>query len=144
MKLRAVPALLFACAVALLPKVASASEPPGTMQSAIDSIPYVIFYKDLNGVYRGGNKAWERLVGKPRAEVLGTSDFDLFPQDVAESFRAYDQAMLDSGKSRANEEWLTYPDGQRTYVETTKIPWIGEDGSVLGVLGMCREISAPE
>ena len=115
-----------------------------TMLSVLDSMPDVIFYKDLAGVYRGGNSAWEKLVGKPRSEVIGKTDFDLFPHDVAASFSAYDQAMLESGLPRKNAEMLTYPDGHTVWVETTKMPWFGSDGEVLGVLGTCREIAAPE
>ena len=115
-----------------------------TTQSVLDSMPDVIFYKDLAGIYRGGNSAWEKLVGKPRSEVIGKTDFDLFPHDVATSFSIYDREMLESGALRKNEEMLTYPDGHTVWVETTKMPWLGRDGEVLGVLGTCREIPAKE
>jgi hypothetical protein len=35
---------------------------------------------------------------------------------------------------------LVYPDGKKVYVETLKTPWIGKDGKVVGVLGVCYEI----
>jgi len=35
---------------------------------------------------------------------------------------------------------LVYPDGKKVYVETLKTPWIGKDGKVVGVLGVCHEI----
>ena len=109
-----------------------AAEQLATVTSAMNSIPDVVFYKDLSGVYRGGNTAWGALVGK--------TDADLFPADVAKSFRENDQAMLASGKSRSNEETLVYPDGRKVLVETTKTPWVGADGKVMGVLGICHEI----
>jgi PAS domain S-box-containing protein len=111
--------------------------------SAMNSIPDVIFYKDMDGVYRGGNSAWAALVGKPLDQLIGKTDFDLFPADVARSFQSYDKAMLEAAQPRRNEEWLTYPDGRKVYVETLKTPWIGPDGKVLGVLGVCHEITAP-
>jgi PAS domain S-box-containing protein len=115
-----------------------------TMLSVLDSMPDVIFYKDLTGIYRGGNRAWEKLVGKPRSEVIGKSDYDLFPHDVATSFSMYDREMLESGTLRKNKEMLTYPDGHTVWVETTKMPWLGRDGELLGVLGTCREIFVNE
>jgi PAS domain S-box-containing protein len=113
-----------------------------TLTSAMNSIPDIIFYKDTDGVYRGGNTAWAALLGKPLDQLVGKTDLDLFPADVAKSFQSYDKAMLASGKATKNEEWLTYPDGRKVYVETLKTPWVDKDGKVLGVLGICHEIKA--
>jgi|GEM_PF-4603008 len=54
-----------------------------TMQAVLDAIPDVIFYKDIDGVYRLGNKAWGELVGRPVDTLLGKNDFELFPLEVA-------------------------------------------------------------
>ena len=114
-----------------------------TITSAMNSIPDIIFYKDTDGVYRGGNTAWAALLGKPLDQLVGKTDLDLFPEEMGKSFQSYDKAMLASGKATKNEEWLIYPDGRKVYVETLKTPWIGQDGKVLGVLGVCHEIDAP-
>jgi len=114
-----------------------------TITSAMNSIPDIIFYKDTDGVYRGGNTAWAALLGKPLDQLVGKTDLDLFPEEMGKSFQSYDKAMLASGKATKNEEWLVYPDGRKVYVETLKTPWIGQDGKVLGVLGVCHEIDAP-
>jgi len=107
----------------------------------MDSIPDIIFYKDLDGVYRGGNNAWARLVGKPKDQLIGKTDLDLFPEELAKSFRAKDREMLASRQSRRNEEWVAYPDGRRALLDTLKTPWLDASGKVLGVLGICREIT---
>jgi PAS domain S-box-containing protein len=114
-----------------------------TLTSAMNSIPDIIFYKDTDGVYRGGNTAWAALLGKPLDQLVGKTDLDLFPEEMGKSFQSYDKAMLAGGKATKNEEWLVYPDGRKVYVETLKTPWIGQDGKVLGVLGVCHEIDAP-
>jgi PAS domain S-box-containing protein len=126
------------------PAAESQTDQLDTVTTAMNSIPDIIFYKDTEGVYRGGNTAWAALAGKPLDQLIGKTDFDLFPADVAKSFQSYDKAMLASGKATKNEEWLTYPDGRKVYVETLKTPWIGQDGKVLGVLGVCHEIEAPK
>ena len=133
----------FVATTHLAPAAETAAEPLEVITSAMNSIPDIIFYKDTEGVYRGGNTAWAALAGKPLDQLVGKTDFDLFPADVAKSFQSYDKAMLASGKATKNEEWLTYPDGRKVYVETLKTPWIGKDGKVLGVLGVCHEIEAP-
>ena len=133
----------FVATTHLAPAAETAAEPLEVITSAMNSIPDIIFYKDTEGVYRGGNTAWAALAGKPLDQLVGKTDFDLFPADVAKSFQSYDKAMLASGKATKNEEWLVYPDGRKVYVVTLKTPWVGKDGKVLGVLGICHEITAP-
>ena len=125
------------------PAADSPADQLANVTSAMNSIPDVIFYKDTDGVYRGGNTAWAALLGKPLDQLVGKTDLDLFPEEMGKSFQSYDKAMLASGKATKNEEWLVYPDGRKVYVETLKTPWVGQDGKVLGVLGVCHEIDAP-
>ncbi len=110
-------------------------------QAVIDSIPDVIFYKDLDGVYRRGNKAWGELVGRPVDTLLGKNDFELFPKNVATSFREQDLAMMLSRQSQRNDEWLDYPDGHRVLVETLKAPVFDHGGALIGLVGICRDIT---
>lgn len=111
------------------------------LETVINTIPDIIFYKDLDGVYRGGNQAWAALAGKPLEQLIGKTDFDLFPEDLARSFRAYDQKMLESGETSRNDEWVDYPDGRHVLLDTLKTPWLDAEGKVLGVLGICRDIT---
>lgn len=128
------------------PSVAAASPEAGEarsshLSSVLNTIPDIIFYKDLDGVYQGGNEAWADLVGEPRDAMIGKTDFDLFPKQLAEFFRSKDQEMLASGKTGRNEEWVDYPDGRRVLLDTVKTPWLDSEGEVLGVLGICRDIT---
>jgi PAS domain S-box-containing protein len=141
--LAAAIATAFVATTHLSPAAGTATGELDNITSAMNSIPDIIFYKDTEGVYRGGNTAWAALAGKPLDQLVGKTDFDLFPAAVAKSFQSYDKAMLSSGQATKNEEWLTYPDGRKVYVETLKTPWISKEGKVLGVLGICHEITAP-
>jgi len=114
------------------------------LQAVVDSLPDVIFYKDLDGVYRAGNKAWGELAGLPVGELLGKTDFDLFPEDVATGFREQDLEMLRSRQCRRNQEWLDYPDGRRAKVDTLKAPVFDRDGTVIGLVGSCRDITGKD
>ena len=75
-----------------------------TITTAMNSIPDIIFYKDTQGIYRGGNTAWSNLLGKPLDQLIGKTDLDLFSEDMAKSFQSYDKAMLASGKPTPNNE----------------------------------------
>ncbi|MDD2295798.1 MAG: PAS domain-containing protein, partial [Eubacteriales bacterium] len=109
--------------------------------SLLDSIPDLIFYKDTDGVYMGCNTAFERFVGKPCSQIIGSTDKYLFSKEVSDSFREMDEAMLRQKQERKNEEQVTYPDGHKVYLETLKTPYYDKEGNVLGLIGVSRDIS---
>ena len=108
----------------------------------LDSMPDIVFAKDLEGRYIAGNASWARLLGRPACELIGRLDTDLFPEEVAMNFRRHDLVMLASGHSERNEEWVTYPNGRRALLETLKAPLRDPAGSVIGLVGVCREIDS--
>lgn len=57
------------------------------LQAVLDSMPDIVFAKDLEGRYIAGNAAWARLVGKPLSTLIGQRDGDLFPAELAAGFR---------------------------------------------------------
>jgi len=59
----------------------------GLISSLLDSIPDIIFFKDIKGTYLGCNPQFSEFVGKPREEIIGRTDYDLFEKDVADFFR---------------------------------------------------------
>jgi PAS domain S-box-containing protein len=113
----------------------------GLITSLLDSIPDIIFFKDVNGVYLGCNPPFATLVDRPRDAIVGRTDFDLFDAEIARAFRANDRLMMDQSAARRNEEWITYPDGRRTLIETLKTPYRGPDGALIGILGISRDIT---
>lgn len=113
----------------------------GLLRTLIDSIPDLIFYKDTEGIYLGCNKAFEEFVARTEAEVVGRTDFELFPFDVAILFRDMDRTMLSGMTARRNEEWVDYPDGRRVLLETLKTPYRDADGDLIGLIGVSRDIT---
>lgn len=111
------------------------------LRSLLDSIPDLVFYKDEKSVYLGGNKAFEVLAGKTIDEFVGQTDFDLFDPEMATLFREMDQIMMNEKKSRRNEEIVTYPDGREVYLETLKTPYYDDNGKILGLIGISRDIT---
>jgi len=113
----------------------------GLIASLLDSMPDIIFFKDTQGVYLGCNPPFADFVGRPREAIIGKTDFDLFPHEVAAVFRRFDQSMMENRKTQHNEEWVTYPDGRRVLLDTLKTPYWSPDGSMIGVLGISRDIT---
>ena len=113
----------------------------GLIISLVDSIPDLIFYKDINGVYLGCNIPFTEFVGKQKNEIIGKTDHDLFNIEIAGLFRYHDNQMLNQKIPRRNEEWVTYPDGRKILLETLKTPYWDVDGVLIGILGISRDIT---
>ena len=112
------------------------------LRTLIHSIPDLIWLKDVNGVYLSSNHAFQRVVGRSEAAIIGCTDHDLLPADQADFFRAHDRLAIEAGGPISNEEWITFADsGQTALLETIKVPMIGSDGTVIGVLGIGRDIT---
>ena len=113
----------------------------GLINSLLDSIPDIIFFKDKEGVYLGCNPSFIELVGKRKDEIVGKTDYDLFDKETAHFFRKQDIRMLGILAARHNEEWITYPDGSKKLLDTLKTPYWGKDGELIGILGISRDIT---
>jgi hypothetical protein len=111
------------------------------LRGLIDSIPDLIFYKDVHGVYLGCNAAFEKYVGRPEKDMIGLSDLDLFPRDIGLGYQERDRQMLAEGRAKRNEEWLQYPDGKCVLSEVLKTPFFGPDGQTMGLIGIARDIT---
>ncbi|MCX6892084.1 MAG: CHASE domain-containing protein [Verrucomicrobia bacterium] len=112
------------------------------ISSLLDSIPDIVFFKDTEGVYLGGNPAFAEFVGRPRIEIIGKTDHDLFDKEIADFFREQDRRILGKREPCHNEEWVTYPEGRKALLHTLKTPYWGPDGEIIGVLGISRDITA--
>ena len=111
------------------------------LSNLLDSIPDLIFFKDTSGVYLGCNTHFAEFVGQPREKIIGFTDQDLFPKEVADLFRINDRIMMEQAVARHNEEWVEYPDGRKVLLDTLKAPLKDAGGAVIGLLGVSRDIT---
>ena len=117
------------------------SEKTALLTGLLDSIPDIVFFKNEQGVYLGCNPEFARFVGRSREEIIGYTDYDLFPRERADFFRENDRVMMVNQASRQNEDWVDYPDGSRALLDTLKSPLRSAEGHVVGVLGVSRDIT---
>ncbi len=111
------------------------------LQAIMEGTTDAIFVKDREGRYQVINEAGARLIGHTPAEMLGRKDTDLVSAESARHFRELDDAVIESGEVRVGEETVTF-DGDSRVVLTSKAPWRGPDGRILGVIGVSRDITA--
>jgi PAS domain S-box-containing protein len=108
--------------------------------SVINSIPDMIFFKDLDSRYVGCNKAFEDYIGLRQQEISGKTDFELFPKEVAEFYTNNDQQILEDGAPIRNEEWISF-NGKRRLHETVKALVHNRNNEVTGILCISRDIT---
>lgn len=107
----------------------------------LDTIPEVVWMKDTDGIYLAANEAFLIRVAKRRDEVIGKTDFDFFPSEFAEKFRADDKEVAESRVPKRLEESAPDPKGTIIWVETVKTPVYDDAGTLLGVAGVARDIT---
>ncbi|MFH1830430.1 MAG: PAS domain S-box protein [Pseudomonadota bacterium] len=109
-------------------------------KTLFDHLPQKIFLKDRESVYLACNENYAKDLKIKPHEIVGKNDFDFYPKDLAEKYRADDKDIMDSGKSRDIEEKYIL-DGKEIFVHTFKTPIRDEGGNVVGVLGVFWDIT---
>ncbi|HRX71724.1 MAG: PAS domain S-box protein [Gammaproteobacteria bacterium] len=108
----------------------------------VNTIPDLIWLKDIEGTYLACNREFEAFFGARENKIVGKTDYDFVPKPLADFFRENDRAALESGEVHINEEEVVYrSDGRRAFLETRKVPVADADGRILGVLGIGRDIT---
>ena len=109
----------------------------------IDNLPDAIYVKDAECRKTIANVADVRNMGrKSEAEVIGKTDFDFYPADIAEGFHADDLSVVQSGIPVLNkEEFFFDKDGRKSWLLTFKFPMRDDQGRIIGLVGIGREIT---
>src|ERR1035437_8085437 len=109
----------------------------------LQTIPDLIWSKDIDGKYLSCNTMFERFFGAGETDIIGKTDYDFIDRELADFFRENDRKAMAAGKPTINEEWITFPDdGHYVYLETIKAPMYNEQNELIGVLGIGRDITA--
>lgn len=108
-------------------------------RSVINNSTTVIYVKDIEGRYLLINRSYERLFQVVERDLLGKTDSDLFPADIAEKFRRNDLEVIRTGKPLEIEEVAPHGDGPHTYI-SIKFP-LRRDGEIYAVAGISTDIT---
>ena len=115
------------------------------LRTMIDNLPDYVYVKDAQGRFVLANMAVARQMGlSSPEEIIGKTDFDLFPQELAARYRAEEEEMIRSGKGMFNHEGPTVDAskrGKNRWVSTTKVILRDPRGKVTGFIGLGRDIT---
>ena len=110
------------------------------LKTVLDAMPDFVFFQDNHSRYLAANRAYCELVGKTEEEIIGLTDFDLFPHRWAERFLSEDQKILKTHRPLIREGRIAGAQGSR-WLHIVKNPVFNADGQVTGLLCGCRDIT---
>lgn len=112
------------------------------LQKIIDTIPNPIFYKDINGIYQGSNRAFEKCLGKSKSEFLGKSIYEIFPIEQAEEYHKMDEDLFEKPGVQTYESSLVYSDGSKRDIIVDKATYTNRNEELMGLVGVITDITA--
>lgn len=107
------------------------------LETILNNSPDVICLKDIQGRYLMLNRQLERLTGLNKTEIVGSTDYDIFPKEIADQFQASDQAVLQVGECLEQEQVL--PDNYTLI--TSKCPLYDPTGKAYAICCVSSDIT---
>ena len=110
-------------------------------RALLDNFPFLVWLKDTESRYLAVNKPFAEAAGLASSDAMsGMTDLDVWPQDLAEHYRADDLAVMATGQKKYVLEEIAARGG-RLWHETYKAPVIDAEGRTLGTVGFARDIT---
>ena len=107
----------------------------------IDDLPDCIYVKDVEGRFLARSWPPRIMGGAVPSDLLGKTDFDFYPPELAARYRADEEDLLRSGKPLINhDEPRQQSGGAARTILTTKMPMRNDEGKIVGLVGISREI----
>jgi len=114
------------------------------LRTLIDNLPDFIYFKDEKSRFVVGNIAVARLMGVSAPDkLLGKTDFDFYPREMAERYYADELEIVRSGQPLlGREEQVTdQTTGERKWLLTSKVPLRDAHGKIVEIVGIGRDIT---
>ena len=110
------------------------------LRAILENSPAIIFLKDNDGRYLDCNPPFEKLCGLRRDQIIGKSDWELFPREQATQFCSNDLEVLMAGRAMEFEETALHSDGPHTSL-VSKFPLRDREGHVYALGGIVTDIT---
>jgi PAS domain S-box-containing protein len=115
------------------------------LQTLIDNLPDYVYIKDIEGRFVVANMAIVHQFGfNSSNELIGKSDYDLFPRELADQYFTDEQKIIQSGQGIYEYEGPTIDKAKKEkerWVTTVKVPLRDTQGKILGTVGIGRDIT---
>lgn len=110
-------------------------------QSLVDHLPLSLIRKDAGFRYTFANRKFFEFLGKDAGQVLGKTDFELFPEEFAKKYRSGDEEVVGAGGLYDDIEEFHTADGQVRFIQVLKAPVLDAHQAIVGVQVMLWDIT---
>ena len=108
----------------------------------INTVPAMMYLKDIDHKYVIANEVFCNFVGKELEEIKGRTDYDIFSVDKADLNLEMDKTVMDENRQVIkNEERVVDKDGVERWMSTTKVPFHDSQGLVSGIVGLIQDVT---
>ena len=108
----------------------------------VDNLPVRVLHKDPQGRFIFCNQALCAALKRPRENIIGKTDRDFYPEELAEKYIYDDRRVMETGEILEAIEEHQDPDGERTYVQLLKAPLVDSRGEIIGLQCLYWDITA--
>lgn len=109
--------------------------------SLVENLPQYIFRKDLAGRFTFANQRFCQTLGKKLEDILGRSDFDFYPPELAAKYQRDDRVIMESGRMMEIVEEYQPAEGGTLYITVVKTPLRDAAGRIIGLQGIFWDIT---
>ncbi|KAA5542773.1 response regulator [Roseiconus nitratireducens] len=113
-----------------------------TYESLVNTLPLSVLIKDLDGRRLFANQTYLELRGLKWEDVIGKTDADLFPEEIANRYSHDDQRVIREHKVLHDVEESVNQDGKPCWIERIKSPIFGEDNEIIGIQLVFWDVTA--
>lgn len=111
-------------------------------RAMIDQVPDYLFVKDIDGRFIIANRAVAADLGRTPDQLIGKTDFDLHRHELASKFFDDEQQLMNSGQTFVGiKEFIVDASGNKKWFSSTKAPLRDHSGQIVGLVGVCRDIT---
>lgn len=111
------------------------------LTSLLNNIPHIAWLKDRESRFLAVNEPFAQSCGYAAADLVGLTDRDIWPPELAEAYRRDDREVMDCGRQKRVEEPLQTASGEVQWIETIKTPILNMQGESIGTAGIAMDIT---
>lgn len=109
-------------------------------KAILSNLPFMVWLKDRENRLLAANEPFAKMCGTTADKLVGKTDYELWPKELAQEYVNDDIAVMKTGKTKSVEELIQGPTGSRWH-ETYKTPLFDEKGEIVGTTGFARDIT---
>jgi PAS domain S-box-containing protein len=111
------------------------------LEALLNNIPHMAWLKDRDSRFIAVNRACAAVVGCEPIDLVGKTDLDIWPKELANAYRHDDFAVMACGERKVVEERSCTTAGEPCWLETMKMPMRNSEGEITGTVGIALDIT---